>query len=484
MHIVEEGKWLKLSKISYQKNWYQIYANSSGVRTFLKLEKLETYPNLKSFLTLDKIFNYQNNGIYYDADRTKQLLKNYFKFTLNLNVFNVAYKICKNYKLIKNNNINYEIKMESNKKSKTLISTEEIKEYLDDVYDIEEIIDNNDNIKNEYKEIIKKYVLQHNKEDLKILAYNLKNIKIVDTKLNSYFDKFSYEIGINDKKEETLFHELRHASKFTSYDDIYTILHNDFLKMNYKNTLGIAVLEGINSKYTCQKYEETIWIDLILMLIKEEELLDSENKNIDTLIELLSKYNNKEKIIKMLLMMDEYLICKNNNIPYHLDSKVMIYSILMECYLNKIDELLNNMNPKNIVYNLKHYSTLVEKWMDNINIEHPLLKEKLEEEYTMWYHSFVNKKLLQLDFKNYNIINEHEDIKDFIFIERQIYHENYIINDENFITKRVKHQHGNNEVYIYDIYIKKEYLKNTTKEELLEYVSLEGLNKAILSLEV
>ena len=156
MNILEDGKWLKLSKVNYQNVWYQIYANSLGIRVFIK-DNLE-YPSLNSFLYLDMLFNYKNNGIYYSDNKTKQLLSNYFKFTLNINVYYKAYKVCNHFKLIKNKMNGVTKKIEGLNKPKTLITLEEIKDYLPDTFDIEEIIDNNPNIGEEYKEIITKTI--------------------------------------------------------------------------------------------------------------------------------------------------------------------------------------------------------------------------------------------------------------------------------------------------------------------------------------
>ena len=482
MDIIEEGKWLKLSKIGYKNDWYQIYANRLGIRVFIKSTKEEMYPDLESFMYLDMIFNSENNGIYYDENKTKQLLVNYFKFTLNLNIFYKAYKLGSKYIFIKN--INSVIsKIISADKSKTLITTDEIKEYLPEIFEIDEIIDNNENISDEYKTLIKKYVLEHSKDDLTILAYNLKQLEIVTTTKRSYFDKFNYQIGINEtekeKIEENLYHELRHASKFTSVDDIYTVLHNDFLIKNYKSNIGLAILEGINSKYTSKTYlNEQEIIDIIILIIGEDELLKCENQNILNLIELLSRYSSKEKIIKLIMMLDENLVCRINKLKYDLNSKMMIYRILMECYFNKIDDMLDNLNPKNIVYKIKKYNEKVKQFSDILVMDNKSIKESFDKEYNDCYNEYVKKHIDSFDFEAFSKMNNHEEIEGFIFIERQIYDQNYIINDENFIVKRIKYNNSN-DIYVYDIYIKDDYLKNALKEELLEYVSLDGLNVAL-----
>ncbi len=485
MHIIEVGKWLKLSKICYNDEWYQIYANSLGIRIFIKCGEIETYPLLKSFLYLDMVFNYRNNGIYYDEDRTKQLLLNYFKFTLNLNIFYKAYEVIDRCLLIRNNVNIIAQKMESASKSKTLITTEEIKEYLPEVFEIEEIVDNNSSIPAEYKMLIKKYILEHKKEDLQILAYNLKQVKILPTNKRSSFDKFNYIIKINeDNKEENLYHELRHASKLVAYEDLYTVLHNDFLINNYKSSIGLAILEGINSKYTSNTYlnEQNI-INMIILIIGEEELLKCENEDISKLIDILSKYSTREKIIKLIMMLDDELTCKTNHLKYDVNSKMTIYKILMECYLYKIDYMLENINIKNIVYKIKKYNIEVEKFSEILKTDDIIIKQHFQKEYSKCYHEFIKKHIENLNLTFNSKINKHEQIEDFTFIERQIYDQNFIINDENFITKRIKYDNSN-AIYIYDIYIKTDYLKTATKEELLEYISLEGLNNALENLEV
>lgn len=519
MELFEKGKWLKLSKIRYRDNWYQIFCNNVGVKTFLKIDHNNqyTYPELSAYISLTSLFNFESNGVFKDTnfDRTKILLSNYFKFTLGLTIFNY-YNIKDNkYRLYKNNYKDF-IFSSSKTLKKRQITKEEMNDYLDYNFDLNYIVENNLNINEDDKDYIRKFISKNKSEDFKYFAYNLKKLKIkyVDN-LNvlGYYDMFNYEIVIKkeiEKKEEVLFHELRHMMKYVSIIDNNEIKYVDF-KLNFSTSnIGYAFLEGLNSKLTDKNYYiPSITLNLIELIINEKEILEVEDSGtiLDVCDKLASIYGTKEEALKLIMMMDDELTCYEHNIYYSKSSKIEMKKMIMKYYFEKISFNLLNINYKNIIKIINDFEKYKESFKHylkfnyyynpvdlDLNKDNNKVFDSKKEivEFLRTFDDYYKEYILSF-LNNYTLKNkrinkiDNSEIKEklegegYIYTERQVYDGIYIINDENFLTERIKT--NDPDIYVYDIYIKKDYLINSDIKDILEFISLDTYKSLLKDLK-
>jgi len=132
------------------------------------------------------------------------------------------------------------------------------------------------------------------------------------------------DIAIHENNEMVLYHELFHAIS-TYYSD-NTDINTDIIKIGFhhqkknKQNIGFGLNEGytefITAKYfgtgNSDRYEnEFHYASLIELLIGEKEMFQYYlNSNLDGLIDRISMYNSKEKVINFLENLDLFIILK------------------------------------------------------------------------------------------------------------------------------------------------------------------------------
>ena len=491
---------ISLSKIKYKNNNYQIFSDLNGYRYFYLL-KNDEYKEIdfKTNIELSKIFNNSFNRKLYLNNRKIIDTITICSATLGVITLYGMYAYCKLHKDFFYKNI-----LLKNSKN---VTYEEIIDYVDVDKDLEldEILNNNEKIDEQFYPFIESYVDKFEDEDLTLFYYNLQDmeIKAVDEddvkreagkKCAGYYDitnniiVFSDDVCMNEVKD-VLYHEFRHASKSTSVIVDNTLYYNTFNVTKKNVTYGTAVLEGMNAKYTdyidpsSLSYPiQQVYADMLIDIFGEEKMKEIEAYgNADTLIDELSNITGtKEDAKRLIMMMDDELEATSNNIEISTDTSIEIKQLLSTYFLQNEQNKLMNSDKNNYILNYISYINNCNEFKNNF------YNYYTRSSITYTYFEFDNNKDYQTISNWFNIEEKRyaEPFLEMYVIDEDVINDlnTYIFVDE--INTNIETDNSNIKCYksvddTYLLHVTKAYLLYGNKEELLKYISEDKLNEVL-----
>lgn len=265
-----------------------------------------------------------------------------------------------------------------NKKNIFLYSNEEFQKEMQyksiTINDLYEVLEKNLFISPFYKELIKEYIDNINKDiNLSVLYYNLGKLRIktiskeeikneAGISVVAYFDPVECSItcsfdSLDDKNKYLFFHELSHASVEAYYEDKKkkvcktNVVYQQGIEKN-TITRTSSLTEGIDDYFTYRhqeflenydmfSYEEFNDVINLLSLITNTSIEEIQNKGI---INFLNEVDN-QKIIdinKLTTLMDTYLNeIKNHEMKNRTNGFIMRNEIYVDIFKNLTQKWIN-----------------------------------------------------------------------------------------------------------------------------------------------
>jgi hypothetical protein len=390
--MVLDNKLLKLSRIKYNNNYYQIFATLDNRRIFMKINDDNSYdvPELSAYLILNNIYNLPYDGKLYSVS-TKRITSLLMAGAIFISSFPLI-PPKGNYILTKTSNYTKNINLD-------ITTQEDIDSQLDvdfdiDIYDVYDAIANNKNIGNSYKPyfytFINDVISKYPDIKLRIFYNNVKNIKnirfiskndmtkfIKNNVTDGYIDFIDREIVFASAVDESIMvHEMGHLLfnpffaklPIPSDSKLSIILQNIFISNTYAN--GNAFQEGCNSLFIEELgknkdnyyYDQRIVKLLCQILGKEkvfaiyQEPIGKDKHLIDALTDIKG---TSEEGRAFIMKIDDHLKAqKNYEVENEMAISVDICDILTDYYFaSKSKE--NNESLENIIFDVFKFHTIL-----------------------------------------------------------------------------------------------------------------------------